>query len=141
MDAPALFDVHQLLVVELSFGSGPQLPQRSRVGADELFQVVTGAEVLAVGGEDDDPHGVVALGDVEGLVERIYESHVLSVCGIRPVQGDRGDGAVHPVEHDRLRASSAGVARRLICRHRIAPFGRWLPRQQARAANRAPARR
>ncbi len=65
--------------------------------------VVTGGEVLAGAGQDDDPHRIVVDGAPEGGVERIGHLAVLRIAELRPVHGQGGDGAVHRIEHRLVR--------------------------------------
>ena len=56
------------------------------LAGEELLQVVTGREVLALGGEHDDAHVVVGVGAVEGGVELVDHLAVLRVGRFGPVR-------------------------------------------------------
>ena len=73
------------------------------VALEHLLEVVAGAEVLALAGQDDHPDVVVGLGQVEGAVELVDELGVQGVGRLGPAQRDRGDRAVDVVA-DRRRS-------------------------------------
>ena len=81
-DAHELVEVHGLLVRELAFG---RVAHRRPVllAREQLLQVVPGREVLALGGEDDDPHVGVGVGAVERGVELGDQPAVLRVGRVR----------------------------------------------------------
>ena len=95
-DLHELVEVHDLLVAELALGRGAQRRPVLLAG-EQLLEVVTGREVLALGREHDDPDGVVGLGAVERGVELVDHLAVLGVGGFGPVQRDRRDGALDRV--------------------------------------------
>src|SRR6266511_3657433 len=95
-DLHAAVEVHDLLVPELAFRRVAHL--RPRVALrEELLEVVTGREVLALAGEDDDPDVVALAGAVEGGVELVQELRVLGVRDLGPVQRDRAHRPVDVV--------------------------------------------
>ena len=57
-------------------------------------EIMTGGEVLAARGENDDPHVVVGLGLAERVVELDQQRAVLSIVFSRPVQPDPRDPAL-----------------------------------------------
>ena len=73
-----LVEVHGLLVRELALG---RVAYRRPVllAREQLLQVVAGGEVLALGGEHDDPNVASALGPVERGVELVDHPAVLCI--------------------------------------------------------------
>ena len=73
-DLHELVEVHDLLVAQLAFGCralrGPVL-----LAGEELLEVVSGREVLALGREHHDPHVVVGVGSVERGVRALRSAH------------------------------------------------------------------
>ncbi len=99
-DPHAAVEVHDLLVAELALGRVAQL--RPLVALrEELLEVVTGGEVLALAGQHHDPDLVVRVGAVEGGVELVDELAVLCVGGVGAVECDRAHRPVDLVA-DRL---------------------------------------
>ena len=92
-DLHELVEVHDLLVAQLALGRGAHR-RPVLLAREQLLQVVAGREVLALGGEHDDPDVVVGVGAVERGVELVDQLAVLRVGGAGPVQRDRGDRAV-----------------------------------------------
>ncbi len=67
-------------------------------GGAEFCEVCAGAEVFALGGEDDDAHVGVVAGGFEGLVEGIAHVGVEGVMDVGAVESYVGDGAVFFVD-------------------------------------------
>ena len=95
-DLHELVEVHDLLVAELAFGRGAHR-RPVFLAREQLLEVVTGGEVLALGREHDDPDRVVGVGAVERGVELVDHLAVLRVGRFGTVQRDRGDRAVDGV--------------------------------------------
>ena len=95
---------------ELAFG---RVAHRRPVllAREQLLEVVTGREVLALGGEHDDAHVVVGVGAVERGVELVDQPAVLRVGRVGPGQRDRRD---RPVDRVANRLERAGVTRRML---------------------------
>ena len=81
-DLDELVEVHDLLVAELALGRRPHR-RPVLLAREQLLEVVAGGEVLALGGEHDDPDVVVGVGAVERGVELVDHLAVLRVGRLR----------------------------------------------------------
>ena len=81
-DLHELVEVHDLFVAELALGGRPHR-RPVFLAREQLFEVVTGGEMLALRGEDDHPDRVVGVGPVEGGVELVDHPAVLRVGRLR----------------------------------------------------------